>query len=154
MRDGEPIDTHHKRIEFGKHRNEKWTRLPVSYLRWMVNQSTRDCDVAQAELDRRGIPLADHPVEISAHAIDGASLRLASYFKRDHNKDEGLHAWLCRKAVDALNDHEADSSGRIHHNSVRFVFEFDALIPVLKTVMWKPKKHSKQSRNVRQSDTD
>jgi len=147
------IDTHGKRIQFGKHAGELWTRLPVSYLRWMVNQDTRDSDFARSELDRRGIPVADHPVEISAHAIDSASLRLAKYFQRDHDENEGLHAWLCRKAVAALNHHEPDAKGRIHHDDVRFVFEFDAVIPILKTCMWKAKKHSKQSQPMRQSDT-
>lgn len=144
------IDTHHLRIGFGKHAGELWTRLPVSYLRWMCNADTRDADIAKAELDRRGIGLADHPVEISAHAIDGASLRLAKYFRRDHNDDEGLHAWLVRKAIAALEHHEPDAQGRIHHDQVRFVFEFDTTIPVLKTCMWKPKNHSKQSQAVRQ----
>ena len=29
------IDTHDMRVEFGKHRGERWTRVPVSYLRWI-----------------------------------------------------------------------------------------------------------------------
>lgn len=148
--DDQDINTHHIRIGFGKHAGELWTRLPISYLRWMVNQDTRDADIAKAELARRGISLLDRPVEISGHAIDSASLRLAKYWKRDHQDDEGLHAWLMRKAVDALDHHKADGQGRIHHNDVRFIFEFGELYPTLKTVMWKPKNSGKQSHRVRQ----
>ncbi len=31
------INTHHLTVGFGKHKGELWTRVPVSYLRWLVN---------------------------------------------------------------------------------------------------------------------
>jgi DNA (cytosine-5)-methyltransferase 1 len=35
------IDTHHLVCDFGKHKGELWTRVPVSYLKWLVNQPAR-----------------------------------------------------------------------------------------------------------------
>lgn len=68
------IDPHGKRITFGKHKGELFTRLPVSYLKWMVNEKAQEWEIAKAEFERRGdtMPL----VELSGHAIDNASLRV------------------------------------------------------------------------------
>ena len=48
------INTHGMVIGFGKHKGELYTRVPVSYLFWMVNVEHQDAATAQAEIDRRG----------------------------------------------------------------------------------------------------
>ena len=149
----EPIDTHGMLIDFGKHRGERYTRAPISYLRWMVNKDHSRADVAKAELARRGVPLHDRAVEISSHAIDSASNRLLSTWRklRTGPANEGLHAWLYRFCEDALNHHKPDEQGRITYKGVRLVFEPGALYPVLKTCM--PAKNcGKNSRDMRHYD--
>lgn len=36
------VDTHNKVIVFGKHKGERWTRLPISYLKWIMNELPKD----------------------------------------------------------------------------------------------------------------
>lgn len=156
------IDTHNLTVTFGKHRGERWTRIPVSYLRWLVNNTNTfntvqpdpsPREIAQAELDRRGISAADRLVEISAHAIDSASLRCLRAWKTTRtDQTEGLHAWLNRKCEEALNTAEPDKQGRIHYDGFRFVFESGSLYPVLKTIM-RDKKNPKTSRAMRHFET-
>lgn len=128
------IDTHHIRIAFGRHAGELWTRVPVGYLRWMVNHPSPQfppgaLDLARAELDRRGTPLPT--MEISGHAIDRASLRLLGLW-RDTRRDshEGLYSWLMRLAEEAYTGSEEGLS-----MGVRFVFEPGEAYPTVKTVM-------------------
>ena len=64
------INTHGQRIEFGKHKGELFTRLPVSYLKWMINENAQQSDIAKAEFERRGDTMPE--VELSGHAIDNA----------------------------------------------------------------------------------
>lgn len=147
------IDTHGLRLDFGKFKGERYTRVPIAYLRWMVNTPVAAADVARAELERRGVPLRDRPVDISGHAIDSASLRLLSQWRKLRNgKNEGLHAWLYRFAAEALNDAEPDKKGRIDRDGVRLVFEPGELFPTLKTCM-PAKAHSKTPREMRHFDT-
>lgn len=132
------IDTHGKRVGFGKHRGELWTRVPVSYLRWVVNVQPlhRAHDIALSELHRRGTSPQDRAVDISGHAVDSASLRLWSYYKKTReDSNEGLHAWLIRMTTNALNTKEMDSENRITVDNVRYVFEPGTYYPALKTVM-------------------
>jgi hypothetical protein len=68
------IDTHNLIVEFGKHKGERWTRVPISYLKWLVNVGSQYAEIAQAELDRRGTRLT-HDINLTGHAIDRASLR-------------------------------------------------------------------------------
>lgn len=129
------INTHHMTVEFGKHKGELYTRVPVSYLRWMVNAGHRQADIAQAELDRRGVSAKDRNIDISGHAIDSASLRVRKIWHEDRGEQEGLHAWLLRICEEALADQEPDDEGRVHHKGMRLVFESGELYPVLKTIM-------------------
>jgi len=146
------IDTHGLVVDFGKYKGQRWTRIPVSYLRWLANQEGSKTDIARAELGRRGIGLHDRAVEVSGHAIDSASLRLHGYYRRNRrDSNEGLHAWLQRFAEEALNDHEMDAQGRIHYEGVRLVFEDGSLYPILKTVMT-AKNNRKRSRDMRHFD--
>lgn len=48
------MNTHGLKISFGKHEGELFTRLPIGYLRWMINERTREWEIAQAEFERRG----------------------------------------------------------------------------------------------------
>ena len=131
------IDTHNLFVDFGKHRGERWTRVPVSYLRWIVNLSPphRASEIAKSELERRNIPLVNCDIEISGHAIDSASLRLRKTWHAMKNDNEGLHSWLQRICTDALEAHEPDSEGRIHWHGIQLVFQEGAIVPILKTCM-------------------
>ncbi len=129
------INTHGMIVDFGKHRGVLYTRIPVSYLRWMVNSDHSRRDVAQAELDRRGIDSADRDVEISGHAIDSASLRCRKLWHETRGEQEGLHAWLLRITQEALNIQEPDENGYVHYLGLRLVFQPGELYPVLKTVI-------------------
>ena len=127
------INTHGMICDFGKHSGTPYTRLPVSYLRWMVNVRHSRADIAQAELDRRGTTVPD--LDISGHAIDTASLRVRRTWHETRRKDEGLHSWLCRVSAEALAAAEPDEDGRCYHLGMKLVFEMDGVWPVLKTVM-------------------
>ncbi len=54
------LDTHHKVLDFGRHAGELWTRVPISYLKWLANElqdSNPNKAMALAELERRGAGL-------------------------------------------------------------------------------------------------
>lgn len=147
------INTHNLRIEFGKHKGELWTRVPVSYLKWLVNTPSTfplsprmqnaaapAVDIAKAELERRGT--FTPTVEVSGHAIDRASLSCRKTWHQTAKDDqEGLHAWLCRVAAESLATvpvPELTAMGAdvsVEHLGMRFVFIFGECWPVLKTVM-------------------
>lgn len=138
----EPINTHGLRIEFGKHRGELWTRVPVSYLNWLVNARGSDWSgakaIAQAELKRRGSTTPT--IEVSGHAIDRASLNCRKIWHQTaRDENEGIHAWLCRLGAEALaaGPHEPDEDMAIvvKHMGLKFVFHMGELWPTLKTVM-------------------
>jgi hypothetical protein len=49
------VDTHNQTIEFGKHKGERWTRIPLGYLKWILNEMTPDSQpyhFAESELNR------------------------------------------------------------------------------------------------------
>lgn len=134
------IDTHNLRVGFGKHKGELWTRVPVSYLKWLVNSKPMESgdnsarDIAAAELKRRGT--VTPTVEVSGHAIDRASLNCRKIWHQTAlDENEGLHAWLCRVAAEALAANDETKSGKLHHCGMLFVFEFGECYPILKTVM-------------------
>lgn len=127
------INTHNLICDFGKHKGQPYTRLPVSYLKWMINERHSKADIASAELERRGTTTPD--LDISGHAIDRVSLSCRKIWHEDRAKDEGLHAWLVRVASEALELKSIDDKGRYHHKGMKFAFEQDGCWPVLKTVM-------------------
>lgn len=129
--------THGMKLHFGKHAGELYTRVPVSYLRWMVNAGHNEAHVALAELKRRGVPVQQQSVEITGHAIDSASLRLKKIWHEDRMDQEGLHAWLLRVSEEALNYCTPDAEGRVHYKGMRLIFENGEVYPILKTVMRK-----------------
>jgi len=130
------IDTHGLRVDFGKYRGERYTRLPVSYLRWMVNDGHKKAHIARAELERRDIPLNDTVVEISGHAIDQASKRILKVWRKERRPNEGLHRWLTRTCEKALrNTNGLDKDGRIYYMGLKLVFAQGELYFTLKTIM-------------------
>ena len=128
------MNTHGLTIEFGKHRGELFTRIPVSYLKWMIN--TPDCpqqEIAKAEFERRGDTLPQ--VELTGHAIDNASLRVRKIWHETKKDGEGLYSWLQRMTLDAWEHGERLPTGKIKWQRMKFVIEEGAEFPVLKTIM-------------------
>lgn len=155
------INTHNLVIGFGKHNGERWTRVPLSYLRWLVNQPhegnpdfMKNKEIAQAEIDRRGVTLGTE-VEISDHAIDRASLRIRKIWHNDREAEEGIFSWLKRVATEALATAEGKPE-RVIHKDVIFVFKQGNVFPILKTVMPKSsaryRKMRKRYKNFSQED--
>lgn len=129
------LNTHDFMMPNGKHRGERITRIPLSYLKWMVNERHSLADYAQAELGRRGVSLEGQGLDISGHAIDGASLRVRDTWHKTRGPDEGLHAWLLRLGQEALEKGTESEPGKRTWQGVVFVFETSGVWPVLKTVM-------------------
>lgn len=130
------INTHGMVCDFGRHKGALYTRMPVSYLKWMVQSGHSREDVARAELERRGTVTPD--LDVSGHAIDRASLRLRRTWHETRGKDEGLHAWLVRMAGEAREQGERQTPERFLYGGILFVFE-EGEWPLLKTVMPKGK---------------
>lgn len=128
------IDTHHKVIDFGKHKGELWTRVPVSYLSWLANQqgSGENVEIARAEIQRRGSVYPQ--IDISGHAIDRASLSCRKIWHENRGQDEGLHAWLQRISMEAREKGQL-IDGKYRYLGMKFVFEEGEYYPSLKTVM-------------------
>lgn len=129
----EQINTHFLRLDFGRHIGELWTRVPVSYLLWLVSVKHPRADVAQAELERRGSLRPN--LDVTGHAIDRASLTLRALWLAEARRGEGIHAWLTRRAEEALELKGVNGRLVIVHRGIRFVFGRDGSWPVLKTVM-------------------
>lgn len=133
------MNTHNVTIDFGKHKGELWTRLPIGYLKWMLNEMPPDSEkyqMAESELARRGDTMP-REVEISNHAIDKASLRVRKAWHTDRGQDEGLYSWLVRISTEVLSDKQEE---RIRHKGCVLVFTYGNFFPTLKTVM-NDKKH-------------
>lgn len=127
------INTHGITINYGKHKGELFTRLPVSYLRFMINNKTPMWEIARAEFDRRGSTIPK--VEISGHAIDSASLRVRKIWHETRSKTEGLHSWLQRITLEAIDNGSKDHSGKILYKGMKLVIKEGEEFPVLKTIM-------------------
>lgn len=126
------MNTHGIVVDFGKHAGTLYTRVPVSYLKWMVQKGHSKADIARAELDRRGTVTPE--IDVSGHAIDSASNRLLGLWTGTKHNGEGLHAWLCRMALAAFKSGPLNEENCIVHNGVKWVFE-PGEWPALKTVM-------------------
>ena len=129
----EAINTHGLTIDFGMHEGELFTRLPVSYLRWMMNNTTPQCNIAKAEFLRRGDTMPK--IELSGHAIDSASIRVRKIWHETRLKDEGLYSWLQRVTLDAIRKGKILESGKIKYMGMKFVIVEGQEFPVLKTIM-------------------
>ncbi len=124
--------THNLRMVNGKHAGERITRVPQSYLRWMVRAQHEMAEAALAELERRGAHVP--ALEVTGHAIDRASTRCLKQWKRSRKPDEGLHAWLSRITLEAIQKH-GRSRGVLRHEGMKLVLVEDGAYPVLTTVM-------------------
>lgn len=87
---------------------------------------------------RRGMTV--YGLEVTAHAVDRASLRLPKHFLDTRKREEGLHSWLGRMAEEALAT--APRQGvkvniRVQHHGIVWVFDLRYEIPVLMSV-WLP----------------
>lgn len=128
------MNTHGLKISFGKHKGQLFTRLPVSYLKWMINEKTIEHEIAKAEFERRGDTMP--AVELSGHAIDNASIRCRKIWHESKlSDDEGLYSWLQRLTLEALKDGVKLESGKIKYLGMKFVIHQGEEFPVLKTIM-------------------
>lgn len=130
MSDTHEIETHGVRMPNGRHAGERITRVPQSYLRWMIRANHQLADTAQAELERRGSRMP--PIEASSHAIDRASQRCLKVWKQTRDGDEGLCTWLCRLGAEALA--KAEGAETTHYAGMRWTFKYDGGWPVIVTV--------------------
>jgi uncharacterized protein (DUF3820 family) len=136
----EEINTHNLIIDFGKYAGERWTRIPKSYLEWLVNQPedmpqfAQHKLIAKSEIERRGETIKSD-VEITPHAIDKASIRHRKIWHETAlNQEEGLYSWLKRVADEALRCGKK-GQGKIKYLGIKFVFKWGNNYPILKTVM-------------------
>ena len=140
MAEDKPVNTHNVTIDFGKHKGELWTRLPIGYLKWMLNEMPPDSlkyQMAESELNRRGDTMPKE-VEISNHAIDKASLRVRKAWHTDRGEDEGLYSWLVRistEALDVKNNNGQEQNERVNYKGCKLIFTYGNFFPTLKTVM-------------------
>lgn len=126
------MNTHDLICDFGRHKGARYTRLPVNYLKWMVNAEHQHANIAKAELERRGTPTPE--LDVSGHALDRASVDCLDIYRKTRNDNEGIYSWLCRVSVSAL-EMPMDSKGNYRYYGMVFAFERDVCWPVLKTVM-------------------
>jgi len=126
------IDTHNLIVDFGKHNGERWTRVPVGYLKWLSNNADgKRNEIARAELERRGTTTPTD-LTLSGHAIDRASQ------VTDEWKKEGVFSWLTKVANEALekiDQADAKEDISVEHNGYKLVFTFGKIYPTLKTII-------------------
>lgn len=125
------MNTHNLKLDFGRYYGELYTRVHVSYLKWMVQCNHHCSNIAESELKRRGTTTPE--IDISGHAIDQASLRILSKWKIDCDMKIGFYSWLCKVAKHAYDKHLDKNNIAIYKN-IKFVFELGKY-PVLKTCM-------------------
>ena len=129
-------NTHGVTLPFGRHKGELLTRVPVSYLKWMLNSVTMAPEwreLAKSEFERRGdtMPVA----EITGHAIDKASLRVLHLWDTLRGRREGLYSWLMRLTLDALKKGRKLPNGKTKYLGMLLLIEKGVEFPVLKTIM-------------------
>ena len=127
------INTHGLKLTFGKYKGELLTRIPVSYLKFMINNNTQMSEEAKCEFERRGDTLPE--VELSGHAIDNASLRVRKIWHEDRVDDEGLYSWLQRITIEAIKDGVKLDGDKIKWKGMKLVIIKGEEFPVLKTIM-------------------
>jgi hypothetical protein len=127
-------------INFGKHKGELITAVPVNYLTWVAREVESHSDAAKVELERRGTPIP--PMNLTAHSIDRASQRvLGIWEKTRENDNEGIYTWLSRVASEAYDLRPNEDADECEYKGIRFFFGVDGAYPVLKSVvkMMRPK---------------
>lgn len=133
--EGNTLDLHNLKCDFGMHEGKLYTRIPVSYLKWMVNRNHPKAYIASAELARRGTVTPE--IEITGHAIDRVSLRHMDKYLESRRSKEGIHAWLHRMAKKSKSKKFQYKKSHYRYNGITFVFseEGETIWPVLKTVL-------------------
>lgn len=129
----ENMDTRGIRIDYGKHNGELMTRLPISYIRWMINEKAPMWEYAKAEFDRRGDTMPK--VEISGHAIDKASLRVINVWRADARIGEGIYSWLQRIVLEALARGKKKYEDTYFYLGMKLIIVKGEEYPSLKTIM-------------------
>lgn len=121
------INTHNLLVEFGRHKGERWTRVPLSYLRWLVNKASDEiAEIAMSELERRGTEVPKK-LELTSHSIDRASQITKAW------KNRGVYSWLQIIAEEALNKCDPGQE-KIIYKGYKFVFDYGRYYPLLVTI--------------------
>jgi hypothetical protein len=126
-------------INFGKYKGERWTRLPVHYLRWIVNDPAITGNTkrkASSELRRRGTKVPTS-IQLSGHAIDRASQITKAW------RSVGVYTWLLRISEQAFAQRERNEE-IIAFKGFKFAFAYGEYYPILKTIMINEKKHHRE----------
>ena len=126
------LNTHGVIVTFGRHKGKLLTRVPASYLKFMVNEGTPQADLAKAEIERRGHKLPK--VEISGHAMDSASIRVRKIWHQTREKNEGLHSWLQRITLEAIENSDQIENGKYRYNGMNLTVFAGEEFPILKTI--------------------
>ncbi|MCP6719723.1 MAG: hypothetical protein KJI72_00135 [Patescibacteria group bacterium] len=123
------INTHNLIVNFGKHKGQRWTRIPISYLQWLANEvDSEKGEIAKAELKRRGVTMPTS-LRLSGHSIDRASQITTVWAK------EGVYSWLQKTGEEALK--EAAGKEEVSYKHFKFVFVYGEYYPTLKTIIQK-----------------
>lgn len=130
----------------GRFKGVPLSQVPPGYLRRLAASKHDLAPAARAELRRRGITI--YSLEITAHAVDRASLRAPRIFLETRLPDEGLHAWLGRLAEEALST--ATPNGRVNFRvefkGIVWVFDLRYEVPVLMSI-WLPHETTTEEQN-------
>ncbi len=134
-------------VSFGKYKGQLWTRVPMAYLRWLINQPVRTAEsefeleqakkrqlIAKLELKRRGVSMLNINIDVSDHAIDRASLKCLNIYQASAKPDEGIATWTKRIGSEALA-HGVRVGRYIHYNGMKLVINQMEVYPVVVTVM-------------------
>ena len=104
---------------------------------------------------------ANDPVSITPHAVDRASERCISLWRRTHQPGEGLYGWLLRLSTEALKDgtkrrpgsgNDREYHHRIAYAGLLFCFDNSGARPVLTTVLRDDKPRKKREHFIDDDD--
>jgi len=127
------METNNLIVDFGRHKGERYTRLPVGYLNWMVNSDHSKKEIAQAELKRRGTTMPE--LVLSGHAIDRFSKHFLLVWIKDRKESEGLHSWMLKNAAEALKTGLKITDEKYLYKNINWIFDLGSCYPTLKTVI-------------------
>jgi len=143
LSDMEKLNTHLVELDFGKHKGQLLTRVPISYLKWFIANKedsrgdtekwNRWKELFKAELSRRGVEEHDG-VEVTVHAAD-------RFFERVEKLGKKCYTRFVREAKRALNRGIVSSEEKgvliMEYEGFKWVFATDTEPPTLKTIKWK-----------------
>ena len=118
----------------GRYKGEFISRVPIRHIVWLMNNSKELSKIAKVEYERRGFYEFD--IELTAHAVNQASLKLQKHWVGSRKSNEGIFSWLGRMADLATKKGTDIGHNRVGYKKMIFVFDDNSLIiRVLKTVM-------------------